>query len=132
MLRASVEALTKVRGWAAGLASAKQKLEGQVRNWQAEAERCEEVVLKLKNVLDLERGAVERLGRQVAELEEDRLKLETALRTLERQTWTRVGRRLRLLAHPSFFPQGEAPDIGSGVGGSGPKTTRWVGSRPLV
>ncbi len=93
--------IAELRAWNAQLESAKEWLEGQVRNWQEEAGQREEVVLKLKNVLDLERGAVERLGRQVAELEEDRLKLETALRTLERQTWTRVGRRLRLLAHPS-------------------------------
>ena len=81
------QTIAELKAWNTQLETAKEWLEGQSRNWQAEAERRQEDVLKLEQ--------------RAAALEEDRLKLEAALRAVERQTWTRMGRRLRLLAHPS-------------------------------
>ena len=92
LLRASLDALVRVRRWAAALASAKAWLEGQVQSWQAEAERREAVI---------------------AELNGDRLGLDMALRRLEEQTWTRIGRRLRLLPPSPAKVPGASKDLGS-------------------
>lgn len=49
VLRASVDALARVRGWAADLERGKEWLEGQVRNWQAEAERRDQIIAELRS-----------------------------------------------------------------------------------
>jgi chromosome segregation ATPase len=95
------QTIAELQGWNAQLQTAKEWLEEQSRNWQAEAERREEVISKLKSMLDQHREAVEGLHQRAAELEEDRLSLEVALRSLEERTWTRIGRWLRLMPPPS-------------------------------
>jgi hypothetical protein len=49
LLQASVNALMRVRQWAAELASAKEWLEGQVQNWQQEAERRGQTTKELQD-----------------------------------------------------------------------------------
>jgi glycosyltransferase involved in cell wall biosynthesis len=48
LLRASVDVLARVRRWAAELDSGRGWLEEQVRNWQAEAERRDQIIAELR------------------------------------------------------------------------------------
>jgi len=56
---------------------------GSPWSWRAEEERREEVIVKARGTLDLQRESVERVHLRAAELEEDRLSLEEALAPLQ-------------------------------------------------
>lgn len=105
--------IVELRAWNAQLESDKAWLEGQTRNWEEEMGRREQVVLKLGGMLDQQREAVESLHKRAAELEEDRLRLEVALRDLEQQAWMRIGQRLRLVTPPSAKTPGASKAPGS-------------------
>lgn len=90
-LLASVEALARVRTWAAELEAAKAWLEEQVRNWQREAEQREKVVAE-------QRRALEPLRHRIATLEQEQARVGQTLGELEGRAWTQIGRRLHLLS----------------------------------